>query len=1324
MDQLREQFERTSTILNKLLEKIRQGIFLSQEDQAAFHDAADTLIQEQARVQMLVEESTESVSSIQEMELLLAQQKEKEQQYQQLRQLVTRFKSLQSLAIRYQSELEDFQTRLIAYSDEELQRMDAEGGLEPYRNLLFCVQLEHPDYDKDIEPLIAFFGMALPLGIMGKKIILPSEETIVQPVSKPISEKQIEQKSLPPITDLAALGVLEKQRSRKQPKGVKALSNMCVGSAALRQILVEFLESQYNISIEHPIWGTGVAENRKLREKILESLTKEGYILRCNLEGNTEQVLYNTTEIGWQTFGKVIGKFADKVSRGSGKIQKSSIGCGAMRMETAADFIRAFENRFRFSKVFDWESLYGYLYEKTGVSFIRIAEEGDSPTLALIFPAMLFTESDSESNLKELLDQLDDLATNAAPDCKIFLASTDQETCADWVDYLRPHLPANTEVFCGTFGEDCFTSLDGAVLSLPDYLQELNALYSDDTNLNDGSQCQHIPGEAIQEDEIESTCAEEGCCDEVIRCKICGVELSRKQKMLPKKSHMPAQAIQENVIEASCSEEGCYDEVVFCKNCGAEMRRECKILPKKSHSMGKTDRTILSEPSCKAEGRYEEVVYCRDCGAELSREQGVLSKTDHMPSPVMRENITEAWAAEPGNYEEVVCCTVCGVELSRRIKTISDSRTLEENQLSEMRQNMYQLFIREQFPSALTMSRALGMRNSQLHEEYLQYAYACDDPAFAKRYCYSELQSLFSDGFGQILSADALGLAAYIQLFFSNDAAMESYYLQDIMSPLEQNLMFQKVPDLKNVFYDLERCYIRTKRLLDAETMSMLVDGKRNGSLRDQYQKGAKRFLAGKPDESQQMNRRVNSTFGNLFGNRSLLRMAIEWVASGDETKTEEIQKALSQFLKPGTVLTGICEEKHLDRSSIESYVENSWNSTRDKVSKYRNENLRDPARTTAINRVIELTKLSLSWTALSSSGTGISDEDWSFLDTQRRKISQKMSEVAELCISCQTTLPEEQAAFHTLAATLRRLSDYLLNGCFLNEQKYFYLDFLRDNRIEVNEDYIPSLEENFEEIATLNLCKRILKHSEATLPTWSEVIKRIFEEPEEGCDFGHAELIRNYLLSTGEEMDWPESYSFERSIEFARQRIDEEGRKFQAQLDLAENYGWVDDTSRIDRILADMEKRREHYLSTQNFGFYFRTTEACKEVLKREAEQHQAGYEAELSRLRAEKGSWPIFDEVQRLIFEQMYTVAQDYMDQARTGQQEAPSSSYLAQKDDVFGLYLKQYDRFLTNARDASERKITEIYSRRSRSLDRGIARTGVRMLERWPRSVSAGT
>lgn len=537
MEQLREQFERTSTVLKNLLQKTQQGIFLSQEDQVALHNAVDALYQEQVRTQMLLGENAESVSSIQETELLLAQQREKEQRCQQLRQLAVRFQSLQALAPQYQSELENFQARLAAYGDEELQRLEADGELEPYRSFLACIQLEHPDYDKDVEPLIAFFGMALPLGIMGKKIILPSEETISQSEATPISKKKAEQKSFPPITDLTVLGVLKKQGSRKQPKGVKTLSNMCFDSVDLRQIVFEFLESQYIVSAKYPVSRTEAAIDCQLREKLLESLTKEGYVLRCNLEGNTDQILYNITEVGRQIFSKVAGKFKFqvKVKRDGRNIKENSIECNITQMKTAADFIRVLENRCQFSKAFELDALFGFLYEKTGVSFIQIAKQEDAPTLALIFPAALFTESDPESNLCDLLDQLDRVAKNAAPDCKIFLASVDQEACAGWGDYLRSHLPADAEIFCGIIGEDHFASSDGTTLSLSDYLQELNAQYSDDTIPNDGSQCQHIPGEAVQEDVMEPTCTEEGRCDEVIRCKTCGAELSRKRKSLPKK---------------------------------------------------------------------------------------------------------------------------------------------------------------------------------------------------------------------------------------------------------------------------------------------------------------------------------------------------------------------------------------------------------------------------------------------------------------------------------------------------------------------------------------------------------------------------------------------------------------------------------------------------------------------------------------------------------------------------------------------------------------------------------------------------------------------
>ena len=94
MNQLQEQFDQASIVLNEILGKTKKGLFLSQEDQAALHNAVDTLYREQARIQALLEGDAESVSSIQEANLLLTQRKEKEQQYRQLRQLAANFPSV------------------------------------------------------------------------------------------------------------------------------------------------------------------------------------------------------------------------------------------------------------------------------------------------------------------------------------------------------------------------------------------------------------------------------------------------------------------------------------------------------------------------------------------------------------------------------------------------------------------------------------------------------------------------------------------------------------------------------------------------------------------------------------------------------------------------------------------------------------------------------------------------------------------------------------------------------------------------------------------------------------------------------------------------------------------------------------------------------------------------------------------------------------------------------------------------------------------------------------------------------------------------------
>ncbi len=177
--------------------------------------------------------------------------------------------------------------------------------------------------------------------------------------------------------------------------------------------------------------------------------------------------------------------------------------------------------------------------------------------------------------------------------------------------------------------------------------------YVDDyVNAND-----HTPGEAVRENEVDSTCYAEGSYDEVVYCSVeaCKHEISRTEKTIDKKEHTPAEAVRENEVDSTCYAEGSYDEVVYCsvEACKHEISRTSKTIEKKNHTPGEAVRENEVDSTCYAEGSYDEVVYCsvEACKHEISRTEKTIDKKDHSHS-TYSYNIEYHWS---------VCA--CGEEL-------------------------------------------------------------------------------------------------------------------------------------------------------------------------------------------------------------------------------------------------------------------------------------------------------------------------------------------------------------------------------------------------------------------------------------------------------------------------------------------------------------------------------------------------------------------------------------------------------------------------------------------------------------------------------------
>ena len=124
----------------------------------------------------------------------------------------------------------------------------------------------------------------------------------------------------------------------------------------------------------------------------------------------------------------------------------------------------------------------------------------------------------------------------------------------------------------------------------------------------EGEICDHVPAEAVTENEVKPTCTEPGCHDEVVYCALCGKELSRETVEDPATGH-DYEAVE--AVAPTCTEPG-HTAGVVCARCG-DVQSGCEELPLAAHTPEEVEEipAELGKP-----GRAAGVV-CAVCGEIL-----------------------------------------------------------------------------------------------------------------------------------------------------------------------------------------------------------------------------------------------------------------------------------------------------------------------------------------------------------------------------------------------------------------------------------------------------------------------------------------------------------------------------------------------------------------------------------------------------------------------------------------------------------------------------------------------------------------------------------
>jgi len=288
-------------------------------------------------------------------------------------------------------------------------------------------------------------------------------------------------------------------------------------------------------------------------------------------------------------------------------------------------------------------------------------------------------------------------------------------------------------------------------------------------------------------------------------------------------------------------------------------------------------------------------------------------------------------------------------------------------------------------------------------------------------------------------------------------------------------------------------------------------------------------------------------------------------------------------------------------------------------------------------------------------------------------------------------------AAAAVLHETLQEIADKLEGDFEPKYYKYFYIDFLRGDKVLLDENYFPNFNFNTLDGTTNSIAGRIVAHSRAKLPNYSERVKIIFEE--RGWDFGSAKLIDDFFEDTGDESIIAKNkYKLSESVEAAKRIALNDKKKFFGFLELAQSYGQFDAApeNSKEKILKIIDRCFEFAQSNDNIGVFFRVKNYWENKTKEDAAKYAELVEKNLERgiknycrkTNEDEDSPALKNtvaQIQKMIDRRNYTVAQGLINRLSEGKlYDEPESS---EGQTHLQHFLEDYEIYYNRVRKSGE-------------------------------------
>ena len=654
-------------------------------------------------------------------------------------------------------------------------------------------------------------------------------------------------------------------------------------------------------------------------------------------------------------------------------------------------------------------------------------------------------------------------------------------------------------------------------------------------------------------------------------------------------------------------------------------------------------------------------------------------------------------------------------------KSTVSEQTLTDEKRMEYIAAYQEMIACDKIYAASAYLKALAGKYDAFEQHYRQLAYAMNDPM---EHCTYNSDTIFQIFYGESEPvSDYYVVAAALRNYFLDQYSYD-YSAQQLYDMFKKSTLLTENQSLEEIVYELMEFKNRQKRGVDRYAD---YREKERGEWEKQLAKichEAKEYYESYKNgnfKESTSHKRFLETTKLLFGADSDLCQYLKAVSEDDREMLEILEEFLADtYVKDQAV---ICVE-NIDQAKTNSVMDEFWNRAADNMFfAKKTSDLMGSLRMNLFKRVHKIVSILCNYVSLMQASFNSSD-DAALVEYKkiRTPLLHHMDEMIVALSEKDSGDWKERAGKAVLQQTLKELKSRLSGEYKEGSYQFYYIDFLKNDKVLLDEDALPILDEVFE-LPDFSVLSRIQLHCTEKEQEFAERMQEIFEGED---DYGSAELILQYW----KWLDYPlspedaEKYDIDKAIVYPLRDLENKRKEFIEDIELAQSYGQIDNTAENGKelILQIAESWYSRAVETRNYGFFGKILKEFREKIKKDAQVRAVDLKRNLDAYLKQNPDWEKEElireavaQIKNRIEQQNYAAAEDLLNRVLT-QDLDPEFQF--KEEDYLEEFLDEYD---VNYRKTANSGTTLKALMNTSKINKDI-KGGNKLLENWPKG--AGT